>query len=150
MSYTIRRARLTDVNALRRLELEIFPKDAYPKIELILQLLLPRGRNYVVLSPEKEVIAFGATLDAWLPDHPAWIVTLGVAIAYQRQGIGADLLDYCEKRLKSKTVRLTVRASNTSAIRLYEKVGYSFVRQMVRYYNDGEDGLIMEKTLRES
>jgi ribosomal protein S18 acetylase RimI-like enzyme len=148
MAYTIRRARLTDVNALRRLELEIFPKDAYPKIELILQLLLPRARNYVVVSAQKEVIGFGAAIDAWFPNRPAWIVTLGVATAHQRQGLGADLLDYCEKKLKSKSVRLTVRAGNTSAIRLYEKAGYIFLRRMLRYYMDGEDGLIMEKTLK--
>jgi ribosomal protein S18 acetylase RimI-like enzyme len=37
--------------------------------------------------------------------------------------------------------------SNEPAIALYEKEGYRSVDIWKRYYNDGEDGLVMEKKL---
>jgi ribosomal protein S18 acetylase RimI-like enzyme len=42
-------------------------------------------------------------------------------------------------------IKLTVRKTNTRAIRLYEFLGYKFVHTIAKYYNDGEDGLLMEK-----
>jgi ribosomal protein S18 acetylase RimI-like enzyme len=44
-------------------------------------------------------------------------------------------------------MRLTVRLSNEGAISLYEKEGYRSVDIWKKYYNDGEDGLVMEKRL---
>ena len=44
-------------------------------------------------------------------------------------------------------MKLTVRASNHGAIALYEKEGYRTIDIWKKYYNDGEDGLVMEKTL---
>jgi ribosomal-protein-alanine N-acetyltransferase len=44
-------------------------------------------------------------------------------------------------------MKLTVRMSNEPAISLYEKEGYRSVDIWKRYYNDGEDGLVMEKKL---
>jgi ribosomal protein S18 acetylase RimI-like enzyme len=45
-------------------------------------------------------------------------------------------------------MKLTVRMSNEGAISLSEKEGYRSVDIWKRYYNDGEDGLVMEKRLR--
>ena len=47
-------------------------------------------------------------------------------------------------------MKLTVRISNDAAISLYKKEGYRTVDIWKKYYNDGEDGLVMEKNcLRE-
>jgi ribosomal protein S18 acetylase RimI-like enzyme len=43
--------------------------------------------------------------------------------------------------------RLTVRLSNQAAISMYEKAGYATVDIWQTYYNDGEDAMVMEKTL---
>jgi ribosomal protein S18 acetylase RimI-like enzyme len=45
-------------------------------------------------------------------------------------------------------MKLTVRMSNQGAITLYEQEGYRSVDIWKQYYNDGEDGLVMEKILR--
>ena len=50
--------------------------------------------------------------------------------------------------MKFSTVKLTVRISNERAITLYEKEGYRTVDIWTKYYNDGEDGLVMEKNLQ--
>jgi ribosomal-protein-alanine N-acetyltransferase len=49
--------------------------------------------------------------------------------------------------MKFPRARLTVRLSNDKAISLYEKEGYRTIDIWKRYYNDGEDGLVMEKIL---
>ncbi|MFP4322905.1 MAG: GNAT family N-acetyltransferase, partial [Anaerolineales bacterium] len=81
----------------------------------------------------------------FLPQASAWVITLGVARDFRRQGLGNRLLHEAEKRTTAPRIRLTVRASNGPAIDLYLKAGYALLRQATRYYPDGEDGLIMEK-----
>ena len=147
-NYTLARATLLDVRGLRRFEEEIFPHDAYHSVEIGIHLLLPRSKNYKMMTPSGQIIAFGATLDNWFVGRPAWIVTIGTSPDYQRQGIARFLLNYCEERLTAERVRLTVRASNEAAIYLYRVTGYRYVRRFYRYYIDGEDGLIFEKQLR--
>jgi ribosomal-protein-alanine N-acetyltransferase len=61
--------------------------------------------------------------------------------------MGRFLLEWGETKLNAKQVRLTVRAGNDPAIKLYEQTGYIVVERRRRYYLDGEDGLEMEKCL---
>ena len=44
-------------------------------------------------------------------------------------------------------LRLSVRQSNVAAIRLYEGLNYREVGLWQRYYEDGEDALVLEKRL---
>ncbi|KAG2267470.1 hypothetical protein Bca52824_062025 [Brassica carinata] len=48
---------------------------------------------------------------------------------------------------KAYFVDLFVRASNTPAIKMYEKLGYIIYRRVLRYYSGEEDGLDMRKAL---
>ena len=75
------------------------------------------------------------------------IATIGVLPEYRGRGIGGVLLQACEGRLKMPRVRLNVRVSNLSAIHLYQRMGYRQVSIWPRYYQDGEDALILEKSL---
>lgn len=145
--YRVSRAHIFDTKRIHRLEEEIFPKDAYPLLGIGLLLLLPRSRNYKILAPNGEVAGFVAGSKA-LFEKVGWIVTLGVAKAHQQRGLGGFLLEYCEQKLKTKSVRLTVRESNFPAISLYEKMGYWQIGIYRRYYGDGENGLVMEKRLK--
>jgi ribosomal-protein-alanine N-acetyltransferase len=81
--------------------------------------------------------------------HPSegvsWIATIGVTPEYRRRGIGRDLLRACESRLKTPRLRLSVRASNEGAIRLYKDEGYERVEIWQNYYRDGEAAIVMEK-----
>jgi len=75
------------------------------------------------------------------------LITVGVNRHFQRQGIATRLLQAAERVLRARRLRLTVRAGNRAAINLYEKMGYTLVYSHQRYYRDGEDGLVMEKTI---
>jgi len=138
-------ASLRDLGALRRLEQACFEKDAWPLLDLIAVLTWPDVIKLKAVD-KSEMIGFVAG-DPRTSEGATWIATIGVDPRYQRRGIGSALLRACEEKAKLPRMKLTVRISNEGAISLYEKEGYRSVDIWRRYYNDGEDGLVMEKTL---
>jgi N-alpha-acetyltransferase 10/11 len=143
----IQSASLRDLGALRRLEQACFQEDAWPLLDLIAVLTWSDVIKLKAIE-DGEMIGFAAC-DPRPSEHTSWIATIGVDPRYQRRGIGRALLRACEDRTKMPRMRLTVRMSNEAAISLYEKEGYRSVDIWKRYYNDGEDGLVMEKRLRD-
>jgi len=144
----IQAASLRDLGALRRLEQVCFEKDAWPLLDLIAVLTWPDVIKLKAVEAG-EMIGFVAG-DPRPSESASWIATIGVDPRYQRRGIGRALLHACEERAKFPRMKLTVRMSNQAAISLYEKEGYRSVDIWKRYYNDGEDGLVMEKILGRS
>ena len=134
-----------DLSALRNLERVCFPLDTWPLMDLVGVLAFP-GVLRLKATQDGEMIGFIAA-DIRRLQNVAWIATLGVLPAFRRQGIGSILLNSCEDQLSVPRIRLSVRASNQPAQRLYSRFGY--VRHDVwrRYYSDGEDALVLEKTL---
>lgn len=143
---SVRGASIFDIPAVYQLERQVFPFDAYPYLDLSLLFLIPNMVNLKAVNIANDLIGYVCGARAWLPFRPGWIVTLAVASDYQRQGIGQQLLAECETRLASSRVRLTVRKTNDPAIQLYEKSGYTHIATKSRYYHNGEDGLIMQKS----
>lgn len=144
----IQPASLRDLSALRRLEQACFQKDAWPLLELMAVLSWPDVTKLKAVEAG-EMVGFVAC-DPRPAEHASWIATIAVDPRYQRRGIGRALLRACEDRSRYPSLRLTVRMSNHPAISLYEKEGYRSVDIWKRYYNDGEDGLVMEKKLHRS
>lgn len=142
--YTLQQATLRDVWKIRQLEKSVFPKDAYPLLEIVFLILAPISRNFKLVAPNGELAGFIAGTVA-TGSHPGWIITLGVSPKYQRNGLGRFLLQWCERELHAERIRLTVRAGNLAAYTLYAETGYTDVRRRHRYYRDGEDGIEMEK-----
>ena len=132
-----------DLNELRQLERICFPKDSWPLWDLIGVLTLP---NVVRLKAmlDGEMVGFVAG-DIRPRQDMAWIATVGVLPDYRGRGIGAALLEACEDQLEVSAIRLSVRASNQNAIRMYRLAGYRHIGAWPRYYQDGEDATVMEK-----
>jgi len=147
MQHSIEPLRWRNIRAVYQLEQDIFPKDAYPYVDLAFLYLMPHVSNLKALDANDTFLGFISVADAWMPGRYAWVITLGVGRDFQRSGIGHSLLNAAEKILKATHLRLTVRASNDPAIRLYEKAGYRLVYSHQRYYRDGEDGMVMEKKI---
>jgi len=141
----IQNATLRDLGSLRRLEHACFEKDAWPLLDLIAVLTWPDVIKLKAVD-DGEMVGFAAC-DPRPSEGESWIATIGVDPRYQRRGIGRTLLHACEEKTKMPRMKLTVRMSNDGAISLYEKEGYRSVDIWKRYYNDGEDGLVMEKVL---
>ncbi|MBI3158036.1 MAG: GNAT family N-acetyltransferase [Chloroflexi bacterium] len=140
----IRRASWRDLAAVKELEAACFPQDAWPLLEVIAVLTLP-GVVRLKAVERGEVIGFVAG-EVRRGEATAWIATICVHPGQRGRGIGRALLAECERRMKLPRVRLTVRASNTAAIEMYQRAGYTEVGRWPRYYRGGEDGLVMEKS----
>ncbi|HEX2696437.1 MAG TPA: GNAT family N-acetyltransferase [Anaerolineales bacterium] len=136
-------ASLLDLNALNKLEHAVFEKDAWPLLDLIAVLTLPDIVRLKAVE-NAQMIGFAAG-DPRPADGLAWIATIGIAPAFRRRGFGRELLHACEQKLKAARIRLSVRASNDGAIRLYEHEGYRRIDVWQKYYNDGEAAIVMEK-----
>lgn len=68
----------------------------------------------------------------------------------RRQGLAYELLTSTILKLKEKGYRsflLEVRPTNTSAIKLYEKLFMQNIARRKKYYSDGEDALIFSRDL---
>jgi ribosomal-protein-alanine N-acetyltransferase len=136
-------ATLRDLGGLRRVEQACFPKDAWPLLDLIAVLTWPEVVRLKAIEDE-QMVGFIAG-DPRPSENLAWIASVGVLPAYQRRGIGRALLRACEGRLPQTRLRLCVRISNETAIRLYKQEGYFAIDTWQKYYNDGENALVMEK-----
>jgi ribosomal-protein-alanine N-acetyltransferase len=71
---------------------------------------------------------------------------LAVADAARRRGIGRSLLVRSLVALAvagAEVVKLEVREGNDAARTLYRDVGFETARRVPRYYQDGEDALVM-------
>jgi len=133
--YELLPATLGDLSQLNALEKACFPLDAWPLIEQIAALTFPADGG---------MVGFIAT-DMRRSQNVGWIVTLGVLPAYQRRGIARTLLLACMEHVNVACFRLSVRRSNTAALRLYTQQGFRIVDTWSRYYNGGEDALVLEK-----
>jgi ribosomal-protein-alanine N-acetyltransferase len=78
------------------------------------------------------------------------ILKVTVEHAFRRRGLGRMLLDHVLQRACAagcRRVFLEVRTGNTGAIALYSSFGFETVGRRKGYYPDGEDALVMERSL---
>ncbi|MFZ4857206.1 MAG: ribosomal protein S18-alanine N-acetyltransferase [Desulfuromonadaceae bacterium] len=80
---------------------------------------------------------------------------LNIAVAPDRRGRGIAQMLMVQAFMRAREegaeiMALEVRASNRSAVALYEKFGFSPVGIRSRYYDGKEDAILMEKIVKES
>ncbi len=127
------------------LEKACFPDDAWPWLDILAALTFPETvRLKAVLGGRVVGFVIG---DRRPRTGVGWIASIGVHPDLRRLGIGRKLLLACEQALAMPRVRLTLRPSNTGALRLYQACGYVEVDRLERYYHNGEGAIVMEKTL---
>ena len=144
----IERATWRDVRALVKLDRRCFrPIDAYAWYEFLNLCVWP-GLITLKAIHEDRIVGFIAG-DPRRHEGHTIIVTIAVDPDYQRRGIGERLMREVEARSLHSVPRLQlmVRKSNLPALYLYRKLNYTIVETWPRYYEDGEDAYVMEKTL---
>ncbi len=80
------------------------------------------------------------------------VANIAVDAPYRGRGIAKALMEKMHDKARSLGATrclLEVRKSNVAAISLYERFGYCHYGERPRYYEDGEDALLMEKSLCE-
>jgi ribosomal protein S18 acetylase RimI-like enzyme len=145
LTFTIEKSNWRDLSSLRRLEQECFPEDAWPLWDLIGVLTLS-GIIRLKAICRGEMVGFVAG-EIKRPEKVGWISTIGTLESHRRAGIGTALLAACEKQLAMRRIRLCVRTTNQSALRLYDKLGYIKIDTWHHYYSDGADAFILEKLI---
>jgi len=136
-------ASIRDLNVLRKLERICFEKDSWSLFDLIAVLTFPDVIRLKAIVDDR-MVGFVAG-DPRPSQGFSWIATIAVLPEHRRKGIGRALLNACEAQLKTPRVKLSVRATNWSAINLYEQEGYQTMDIWKAYYNDGENAIVMEK-----
>ncbi len=77
------------------------------------------------------------------------LLSIATSNAHQRSGIGTDLLDAGLNRLDfagGDRMFLEVREGNAKARRFYEKHGFEPYAERKKYYADGENAILYQKT----
>jgi [ribosomal protein S18]-alanine N-acetyltransferase len=84
------------------------------------------------------------------PRAQGHIITIDVAAAARRFGVGSLLLAATEDRLRAarcRVVELETAVDNVSALSFYKRHRYSVTKTHPRYYPNGLDALVLEKNL---
>ncbi len=100
----------------------------------------------LVLEHAGKVVGYAVVWQVYEEFH---IASLAIAPAQQGRGWGKYLLEVLLKLADNADYALLeVRPSNTRAIRMYEQFGFTRLGVRKRYYQNGEDALVMRKMLR--
>lgn len=145
MDVEISQMRRADLEAVIEIEKASF-STPWSRYAFLAELYENRRARYFVArqKPEGEVVGY---VGIWLILDEAHITNIAVHPASRRKGIGKKLMltaiDYAESQGVG-AITLEVRASNTIAQSLYEKIGFISVGIRPGYYHDdGEDAVIM-------
>ena len=152
MRINIRKALITDVETLYRIERECFTSEALSK-EQILSLLRDTKSTALIAQTNGETAGFiiGKTY-AKQGELIGHVITIDVAMKYRRKGVGKRLLSALEKTFLERGVKvcyLEVRADNVSALNLYRKEDYAEVGKLEGYYGNTH-GILLKKQLKTS
>ncbi|MEO8727604.1 MAG: N-acetyltransferase [Acidobacteriaceae bacterium] len=140
----------SDLHALFALDQLCFdPQIAYTRQELEYFTHRNTATTVVAEAAENGDLAGFLILDFERP-HSGHIITIDVAQAFRKQGIGATLMREAERLTrdtKRRAMLLEVAVENHPARSFYEKHGYLALRRLSDYYKRGGDALLLGKNL---
>ncbi len=102
-------------------------------------------------SGPPELIGYGLCLHPALP-RPARLYSLAVLPKWSGQGIANRLCELLIKALVElgyQRLRLEVADTNTAAKGLYQRLGFHSIAKLPGYYDNGDNGVRMERQLAE-
>jgi len=147
-AFRIRRATVTDLPALLALERSAFTTDHLSPRQYRQHLDSPTA---VVLVAADESGPLGTALVFFRrASDLARLYSIAVAHGARGRGVGEALLAAVERaafRRGARRMRLEVRQDNASAMRLYERRGYTRFAERPGYYEDGGDAWRYQKEL---
>lgn len=171
MPFTVRDFQPSDFDALWRIDQTCFPPGiSYSRAELRFYTRRPAAFTLVAVDAAgeddgaesakrvKSPGPFGADTGSPAgfivaeagPRARGHIITIDVVAAARRFGVGSLLLRAAEDRLilaQCRAVALETAVDNLPAQAFYERHGYKVVKTHPRYYSNGVDALMLEKTL---
>lgn len=143
MTVAVRRATVDDAEVVAALEAAAAQEPwSLPAVRQ--QLAAPHTLAFLAFLAGERVPS--AYLIASAVADEGELLTVGVDPAKRRAGLGAALVAACQAAWREAgvaTAYLEVRADNTPAIALYERLGWRAHGGRPRYYRDGADALLL-------
>ena len=143
---TVRKCKYEDILRVSELEKECFAGESW-SYGTIADSFENQTYYMVVAEEGGEIVGYGCISSVC---ETCDLENVLVAEEYRNSGVGsaimAALVAEAEKRGAEK-IFLEVRVSNAAAMRLYLHFGFVGVHARTRYYSDGEDCLVMAKTV---
>jgi ribosomal-protein-alanine N-acetyltransferase len=145
-SIEIRLFRPADLDRIMEIERAAFPEAPYTRA-MFRDLYRHCGALFFVARLGRRTGGYMVTCaDA----RRAEVVSIAVDPRFQRLGIGTALMTHSLTGLKESNVRrvdLMVRETSRHAVRFYRRFGFTRVRRVRRYYENGGDAVHMRKAL---
>ena len=139
----LRPMKYEDIMSVEALEKECF-KTPWTYRMLSDSFMSDGFRGYVA-EEDGRIIAYGGFTAVY---EDASVTNIAVTADFRNKGVGTAVLeaiiDEC-KKLKVNKLFLEVRVSNAPAIHVYRKRGFVDIYIRERYYEDGEDAIVMAK-----
>lgn len=128
------------------MEIAYYSLEDYYSPDFFISIWQVSPEGFLVAEEGGEIVGFvlGVISDA----ATLRILMICVKREYRRMGIGSALLKGIVNRFEGlRKIHLEVKVTNTDAIRLYRKHGFTIKRELPDFYPDGTDGYLMEKLL---
>ena len=133
---TLRPGEEGDVDALAALEQELFGVDAWSVGSVRDELLA----GTVVVAGDPDVVGYVVTRPA---GDVVDLMRIGVDRSSRRRGLARALLAEVASDVR---MLLEVSAENAGAMAFYAAEGFVEIARRKRYYRDGSDAVVMERT----
>ncbi|HJT86434.1 MAG TPA: GNAT family N-acetyltransferase [Bryobacteraceae bacterium] len=146
--YSIRRARPADLARILEIERASFGRDAYDR-KLFADFLVRCGELFLLAERPGKICGYSITcIRGAGKEARAELVSIAVDPRLRLAGAATALLESTFRRLRRRRVALLalmVRQSNRRARAFYAKHGFTRVRIVRGYYEDGADGILMKR-----
>ncbi|AZZ60317.1 ribosomal protein S18-alanine N-acetyltransferase [Oenococcus sp. UCMA 16435] len=144
----IRQVDLEDTKKLVAIEEAVYTGSApWNQFAFVSEINQSRGNLYLSSNVDGQAIAF-IGLSHRKRQQDLHITNIAVLPIWQNKGLGSYLIKFAgelAKENKLGTLSLEVRRSNYKARKLYEKIGFKKIQELLNYYDDDhEDAIEME------
>ena len=139
----IRRATADDVDRIAEMEKVCFPEEPWSRDMVAAEFSGLNPTRYFAAEEDGRIVAYAGVWD--IPPE-GYITNVAVLPEYRRRGVASQVLQTMIDECLAEGVTditLEVRVSNDPAIALYRSFGFEEAGVRRRYYQDGEDALIM-------
>jgi ribosomal-protein-alanine acetyltransferase len=150
MELQIETASIKLLDKLYEIEEQCFDEEAFTKRQIA--YLLTDYNTVALIAKTNNALAGFIIAQVEIENNTLFghIITINVASTYRRKGIASKMLQEIEVIFKQKDImecHLEVRENNSSALKLYQKIGYQKIGRLEKYYGKAH-GLYLKKILQ--
>jgi [ribosomal protein S18]-alanine N-acetyltransferase len=154
VGFTLRDFRPEDFKSLWNIDQQCFaPGIAYSQREL--SIYIRRRGSFTIVAEQAESLLHGSPaivgfIVAEAQREIGHIISIDVLSTRRRSGLGSELLQAAENRLRSfkcRTIVLEAAVDNSAALAFYKRHQYAVLRVYPRYYSNGVDAFVLGKSL---